>query len=97
MTKEEILKCLDNILIKIHNNKKHNIKPVIYINQQEHQAISEIRDRMIPVKPDDVFEDFDSSLNSLYLGWCPKCNYPTDSRQKHCPQCLQTLDWSEWE
>lgn len=93
MTHEEIVNKLTNILDKVAERNDYSDKPMIYLNKLEQQAIREIRDKLIPVKPDDVFADIDGSL---YLGWCPECNHPVDNSNKHCPKCLQKFDWSEW-
>lgn len=90
MTIEEILKRLDSILIKAHDKHKWGAKPMIYLNRKEERAISEIRDRLIKIKPNDVFMDFGSGL---LLGWCPRCNKPVDSHNQYCSECNQALDW----
>jgi len=36
-------------------------------------------------------------LLSRKHGKCPRCSYPVTSRNPHCPNCGQELDWGRFE
>lgn len=96
---------LDNLtdIINKYNTKKSNgEKTVIYLNQDNIEAILALREKLIAVEPQCICMNFDDFM--IYDGRCPKCGGFVDSNQTYCPDCMQKLDWSnyfdeleEWE
>lgn len=93
MTIDEIVENLTEIVSKREAKVKHKEKPVIYLNEDNLKAIEAVRDKLIPITPDDVFLDFYDG--TTFIGWCPICDTPVAQYDRICPKCYQRLDWTE--
>lgn len=88
MTIQEALKIFENV-----RPQKNRI-----INEALNTIKTAVK-KQIPKKPDFEGDGYDDNGNLIYDTWiCPCCEtqYELDyDDYKFCPECGQTLDWSE--
>lgn len=91
MTIQEIIKSIDYCL-ECDNDR-------IPTTQEDLQTIKEALEKQIPKKPDYEGDGFDEDGYLIYDTWiCPNCgkHYEVDyDDYDFCPECGQTLDWSD--
>lgn len=91
MTIQEIIKSIDYCL-ECGNDR-------IPTTQEDLQTIKKALEKQIPKKPDYEGDGFDEDGYLIYDTWiCPNCgkHYEVDyDDYDFCPECGQTLDWSD--
>lgn len=88
----------------VRDNFVQNLAENAYLNMcttEEMNVVISALEYRIPKKPDYEGDGYDENGNLIYDTWiCPHCNhnYEVDyDDYDFCPNCGQTLDWSDEE
>ena len=63
---------------------------------ESRNALQKLVDKTNPLKVLNIDIDTNVYYGDLTSGTCPSCGHEVSIEEKHCPNCMQALDWSGW-